>query len=223
MSSIKGRVVRLLSGVATRRATVVAVEPIGGFQRLLLRADVQPWAAGTKVQLLLPTDDMRTYTPVATSAGMVLLAWGRAGGPGTRWMSQARAGDELRFVGPQRSLELAAGPAVIVGDETSLGVAAAFAAERPGQLHAVIQTDAAADVRDAAASVGLRQVATVAAGDTASTVDAVIAARSSAPGAVVAVTGRSGLVADVRDALRRAGVQNLKTKTYWIPGKTGLD
>ena len=106
MPSLKGKVVRLLSRVATRRAAVVAVQELGGFQRLLLRCDVPEVAAGTKVQVLLPTDDMRTYSPVPTPEGMVLLAWRHAGGPGARWMSNARAGDELRFVGPQRSLEL---------------------------------------------------------------------------------------------------------------------
>jgi len=223
MPSLKGKVVRLLSRVATRRAAVVAVQELGGFQRLLLRCGVPEVAAGTKVQVLLPTDDMRTYSPVPTPEGMVLLAWRHAGGPGARWMSNARAGDELRFVGPQRSLELEQGPTVLVGDETSLGVAAAFAVERPGQLHAIIQTDAPADVRSAAASVGMHQLDTVARGDTAATVAAVTARRSTVRGAIVALTGGSTLIVAVRDALRRDGVANIKTKTYWIPGRTGLD
>lgn len=223
MSSVKGRIVRLVSALATKRANVVSVQQIGGFQRLLLRCDVQKFSAGTKVQVLLPSDDMRTYTPIPTSEGMVLLAWRHAGGPGARWISNARPLDELLLVGPQRSLELDAGPTVLVGDETSVGVAAAFAAERPGQIHAVIQTDAGPDVRAAAASVGLHQVSVMARGDTASTVEVVVAKLSTFPNAVVALTGGSELVVGVRDALRGAGVRNIKTKTYWIPGRTGLD
>ena len=42
-------------------------------------------------------------------------------------------------------------------------------------------------------------------------------------GAIVALTGGSTLIVAVRDALRRDGVANIKTKTYWIPGRTGLD
>jgi NADPH-dependent ferric siderophore reductase len=133
------------------------------------------------------------------------------------------AGDELLFVGPQRSSELDAGPVVLIGDETSVAVAAAFATEMRRQVHAVIQADAAADVRTAAASVGLHQVDIVARRDTASTVGAVAATLSTSPNAFVALTGGSELVVGVRDALRRAGVRNVKMKTYWIPGRTGLD
>lgn len=205
------------------RAAVVSTRAIGGFQRVLLRCDVQRFSAGAKVQLLLPSDDMRTYSPIPAPDGMVLLGWKHAGGPGAHWMSIARVGDELPFVGPQRSLELGAGPVVLIGDETSVAVAAAFAVERPGNVHAIIQSDADSDAREAAASVGLDHVDVVARGDTPSTVDAVAAKLSSSPKAVVALTGGSELVVGVRAALRRAGVRSIKTKTYWIPGKTGLD
>ncbi len=220
MSSLKGRVVRLLSSVAVKRGEVLTSEEVGGFQRLLVRTDARP-AAGTKVQLLLPTDDMRTYSPIPSEEGMVLLGWRHAGGPGARWMSNARVGDVVQFVGPQRSLELGAGSVVIVGDETSVAVAAAFALERRGQLRAIIQADARSDVRAAAASVGLEHIDVVPRGDTASTVDAVIATLPA--DACVALTGGSDLVVAVRDALRGAGTRTIKTKTYWIRGRTGLD
>ncbi len=223
MSSTKGKLARLVSGLLLKRAAIVSVQAIGGFQRLLLRCNVQGLSAGTKVQLLLPSDDMRTYSPIRAPEGMVLLGWKHAGGPGARWMANVRVGEELPFVGPQRSLELGAGPVVLVGDETSVAVAAASAVERPGGLHAIIQSDAAADVREAAASVGLHHVDVVAPGSPTATVDAVANRLSSSPNTVVAVTGGSELVVGVRDALRRAGVRNIKTKTYWIPGRTGLD
>jgi NADPH-dependent ferric siderophore reductase len=223
MSSAKGKIVRLFSGIALRRAAVVAAHEIGGFQRLVVRCDGPGFSAGTKVQLLLPSDDMRTYTPIACPGGMVLLGWKDAGGPGTRWISKAQAGDELLFVGPQRSLELDAGPVVLVGDETSVAVAAAFAAERRKQIHAVIQADAVVDVRAAASAVGLHELDIVARGDTASLVDAVVTHLSASRDACVALTGGSELVVRVRDALRQADVRNIKTKTYWIPGRTGLD
>jgi len=222
--SAKGKIVRLFSGVALTRGAVAQTEAFGGFHRLLVRTDLQRFAAGTKVQLLLPTDDMRTYTPISTAEGMVLLGWKHAaGGPGARWMANARRGDEVLFVGPQRSLELAAGPVVLVGDETSVAVAAAFAAERPGQVHAVIQSDAGSDVLAAAAAVGLDKVDVVARDDAQATAAAVAARLSTIPNAVVALTGCSQLIVDAREALRRSGVRNIKTKTYWIPGRAGLD
>lgn len=223
MSSVKGKLVRIVSRVALPRATIISAQLVGGFQRLVLRSDVPKPAAGTKIQLLLPSDDTRTYTPIASSDGMLLLGWIHAGGPGARWIASARPGDVLPFVGPQRSLELDAGPVVIVGDETSVAVAAAFAVERPGQVHAVIKSDAETDVRDAAASVGLRELDVVARGDTGATVGAAAAHLSTSDGAVVGLTGGSELVVNVRDGLRQAGIRNIKTKTYWIPGRTGLD
>lgn len=79
-----------------------------------------------------------------------------------------------------------------------------------------------------AAGCGLRSLAAgalgvVARGDTAATVSAVSAKRAASPDALVALTGGSELVTAVRDALRRDGVREVKTKAYWIPGRTGLD
>lgn len=223
MPSVKGKLVRLLSGVLLERAVVASAEALGGFQRVLLRCDPRGWTAGSKVQVLLPSDDVRTYTPVRSAEGMVLLGWMHAGGPGARWMSTVREGDVVSFVGPQRSLELAPGPAVVVGDETSVAVAGAFAAERADDLRAVIQSDAVSGVRDAAASLGLRRLVVVPRGDTAATVAAVRAHVTAAPGATVALTGGSELVTAVRGALHGAAVGKLRTKAYWIPGRTGLD
>ena len=223
MASAKGRIVRLLSGWVLERGAVVSVQGVGNFQRLLLRCDVPAFSAGKKVQLLLPSDDVRTFTPIPSPEGLLLLGWKHGSGPAARWLADVRAGDELPFLGPQRSLELDAGPVVVVGDETSVAVAATFAAERPGQVHAIFQADAASDVRDAAASVGLREVVVVARGDTAATLEAVTRPLSTFPNACVALTGGSELVAGVRNALRNSGVRNIKTKAYWIPGRAGLD
>lgn len=223
MSSAKGKLVRLLGGAFLHRANVAAAEDVGGFRRVVLRGDVPKPAAGTKLQILLPSDDMRTYTPIASPDGVVLLGWKHASGPGARWISEVQPGAELRFVGPQRSLELPAEPIVIVGDETSVAVAASFEAERPGQVTAVFQAIAADDVRAAAARVGLRPVTIVARGDTTATVDAVASAHAASPRAIVALTGGSELVIAVRSALRARGITNVKTKTYWVPGKSGLD
>lgn len=222
MSSTKGKIARFMSGLL-KRATIGEVEDIGGFRRVTLRCELPAFSGGTKVQILLPSDDMRTYTPVRAPAGMVLLGWTHAGGPGSHWLKQARVGEELPFFGPQRSLELASGPAVLVGDETSVAAAASLQLDRPGQVHAVIASDAASDVRGAAASIGLHDVELVPRGNTAEVRRAVERCLSIWPGATVALTGGSELVLGVRSALRQSGVRNIKTKTYWIPGKAGLD
>jgi NADPH-dependent ferric siderophore reductase len=224
MSSVKGKLLRFGSALL-QRASVVACSDVGsGFRHITLRSDAPRPAPGTKLQLLLPSDDVRTYTPIAGADGaMVLLAWKHAGGPGARWVSEVAVGHELHFAGPQRSLDLPKGPVVIVGDETSVAVAASYAAERAGQVHAILQGTSPEELRVAAESVGLRPTHVAARGDTNALVEAVVAARAAAPDTMVGLTGGSELVIAVREALRARGIRNVKTKAYWIPGKTGLD
>lgn len=222
MSSAKGKLVRLFGGAFLRRAVVSATEDIGSFRRIVLRGDGAAPSAGTKVQVLLPSDDMRTYSPVASPDGIVLLGWKQASGPGARWVSEVQPGAEVRFAGPQRSLELPSGPIILVGDETSVAVAGSFEVERPGQVTAVIQASLVEDARAAGERLGLRSLAVLRRGDTAATVEAVTAAITPAR-PVVALTGGSELVLAVRGALRARGISNVKTKTYWVPGKRGLD
>lgn len=176
-----------------------------------------------KIQILLPSDDARTYTPIPAPEGMQLLGWTHAGGPGARWMADVAVGHEFGFVGPQRSLQVPRGPVVLVGDETSVAVAAALALERPEQVHAIVQTSGEGDILAAAAAVGLRRVDVVARGDTATTLDRILAALASSPNAGVALTGSAALIVAQRDALRRAGVRKPITKAYWIAGRVGLD
>jgi NADPH-dependent ferric siderophore reductase len=224
MSSVKGKLLRL--GTAfLRRASVVACTDVGsGFRHITLRSDAPRPAPGTKLQLLLPSDDVRTYTPVASGADeLVLLAWKHAGGPGARWVSTVAVGSELFFAGPQRSLDLPKGPVVIVGDETSVAVAASYAAERAEQVHTILQGSSPDELRTAAESLGLRPTHVAGRGDTNAVVEAVVAVHASAPSATVGLTGGSELIVAVRDALRARGIRNIKTKAYWIPGKTGLD
>lgn len=224
MSSMKGKLARLLGSAVLTSARVVTVDVVGqSFRKLRLSSDAPTPQAGTKIQLLLPSDDMRTYSPIAAEGGMVLLASTQAGGPGARWMAQVQSGDELRFFRPQPSLALRAGPVIIVGDETSLAVAAAFEAERSGQVHAVFAANSVDDVQAAVAAVGLRNAAVMPREKIDDIIEAVFAAQSATPEAIVALTGGSELIVALRTQLRARGVQNIKTKSYWVPGRCGLD
>ncbi|WP_335958284.1 hypothetical protein [Acinetobacter bereziniae] len=223
MASTKGKIIRLFSRFALERATVLSVEAFGGFQLVRLRSTIDGYAAGTKVQLLLPSDEVRTYTPIRHPEGMLLLGWKHADGPGARWLAEVQPGAIIPFIGPQRSLSIDDSPIVLVGDETSVAVAAALSIERPGFVHAVIQSDAPSDVCLAAKAVGLDNVDVVLRADINAIVDAVSDRLSVVRNSVVVLTGCSDLIVAVRDRLRSGGVQNIKTKTYWIPGKVGLD
>lgn len=138
-------------------------------------------------------------------------------------MSEVKAGDTVRFVGPQRSLDLPDGPVILVGDETSVAVAAAFETERPGQIHAVFQVNALEDVDVAVRAMGLQQATIHPQGGIDDVVEAVLAARASAPTARLALTGGSELVVAVRAALHTHRIRDIKTKPYWVPGRMGLD
>jgi NADPH-dependent ferric siderophore reductase len=216
--------VRLLGGLMLRRARVVEAEDVASFRRIRLEGDFAKPTSGTKVQVLLPSDDVRTYTPIASNVGsLLLLGWKHAGGPGARWLSEVTVGTEVRFIAPRPSLELPPGPVIVVGDETSVAVAASFEVERPSQVRTILIGDSTEALRAGAASVGVNPLHVAQRAETASVVEAVIAARATAPQATVALTGGSELVVAVREGLRARGLRDLKTKTYWVPGKAGLD
>jgi NADPH-dependent ferric siderophore reductase len=226
MSSAKGKILRLLAGALLRRVRVSAAEDVApGFRRITLQGDLPAPAPGSKVQLLLPSDDVRTYSPIATgeAGAFQLLGFTRAGGPGARWCAEVAVGAELSLAGPQRSLDPADGPLIVVGDETGVGVAAAFARARPGRVQAVLQGAAPEALRDAAASVGLKPAHLAERGATAEVVEAVVAARAREPSARVLLTGGSELLLAVRSGLKDRGVKDVGAKTYWVPGREGLD
>lgn len=104
-----------------------------------------------------------------------------------------------------------------------MAVATAFEAERSGQVQAVFQTKEAEEVEPAIRELGLRHAAIGPAGDVEGTVEVALTARTASPSATLAFTGGSKLIVAVRAALRARDIHGIKTKIYWIPGRTGLD
>ncbi len=221
---MKGKLARMLGGALLTPGRVVSAESVGeGFRKVRLSTELAAPQAGTKIQLLLPSDDMRTYSPIASEGDIVLLGFTQPGGPGAQWMREVQPGESVRFFRPQTSLSLRRGPAIVVGDETSVAVAAAFSAERPGQVQAVLATKSVEDVQVAAAAVGLRPFAVLERANVEGLVEAVLTAQQAAPQSALALTGGSELIIAVRAALRERGVRDLQTKSYWVPGRRGLD
>lgn len=225
MPSAKGKLVRWFGSLVLRHARVVTAEDVGsGFRRLLLQGDTGTPGPGDKLQVLLPTDDVRTYSPITQAEGaIVLLGFVHGEGPGAAWLSTVEVGATVSFAAPQRSLSLPPGPVIVVGDETSIAVAASFERARPGAVHAVFEAQRPDAVASAAQSVGLDPAHVAARGELSSLVQAVVTARATLPNATIALTGGSDLVVAVRAALREKGIRDVKAKAYWIPGKTGLD
>lgn len=206
MSSAKGQLLRWLGDFVLNESTVRAVELREPFATIELDpiVGVEP---GDKIQVLLPSNDVRTYTPIAGSV-TTLVAHLHADTPGPRWARAVRVGDRVRFKGPDRCVRLPEGRVTIVGDATSIATALAFAAARPGAVTALIEGSAPFE--------GLRSFV----GEPSHTHAAI--AEAIDPSSAVVLTGGSALVQGVRAQLRKRSI-DAKTKAYWAPGRVGLD
>lgn len=206
MSSAKGQLLRWLGDFVLQESTVRAVNIRDTFATIELDpvAGVQP---GDKIQVLLPSNDVRTYTPIAGET-TTIIAHLHADTPGPRWARSVRVGDRVRFKGPDRCVRLPEGRVTIVGDATSVATALAFVAARPGSVTALIEGAAPFD--------GLR----VFEGEPSSVHVAI--AEAIDPSSAVLLTGGSTLVQGVRAHLRKRSI-DAKTKAYWAPGRVGLD
>lgn len=182
------------------------------------------WTAGDKIQVLLSSLDVRTYTPVAWQDGTTkLVVYDHGDSPGASWSRRVKVGDPCRFVGPQRSLRRHGNkPAVVFGDETSIGVVAALALEP--NLSAVLEVRSPENVIAAFAALGTQAsifcVARIAGDAHLAECASTLAEHRSAE---LMLTGRAQSIQVLQTKLRSAGVRSEANKAYWSVGKTGLD
>lgn len=226
--SRKSRLLSLLGGLVLQERVVRAVRvPSSSFRIVDLApppSGERAWGPGDKVQVLLDDEDeVRTYTPVASGAdgSMSLVAFVHGDTPASRWAQRVTAGQRVRFMAPARSLSMPPGPITLIGDETSLAVAAAYARARPGEVRALFEVGDGAATADTVSELGLADV-TIATrtgdGHGAALLDAIGDVRGS-----VGLTGGGALIQRVRDGLRDGGVRDIKAKAYWIEGRRGID
>jgi NADPH-dependent ferric siderophore reductase len=205
--------------------TVTEVLRLGtSFRRIQVRAPgARGWEPGHKIQVLLPGDDVRTYTPIPAfeEEEMTLLVYLQGNSPASRWAQTVQEGDTMPFLGPQRSLSLPDGPVTLVGDATSIAVAAAYASARPGQAAAIFAVPPTLEVDAALASVGLND-ARVFRGPVDGALAEAVADAAVVAGGTIAITGGDALIREVRTALRARSVTP-RVKAYWIAGRAGLD
>ncbi|MFZ5441442.1 MAG: siderophore-interacting protein [Myxococcota bacterium] len=224
MASAKALLGAVAGRFLFRHGVVSRVTSLGPHFR---RVDVEgrelegaPFVAGDKVQLFLPGEGMRTYTPITwdgARTSFVGFVHG-SGGPGARWLTGVKAGDEVALFGPRRSIDVSAerGPLVVVGDETSLGLTAALTRAKPErQVTAVLETGFPDELREVAGALELRGVSAVPRGELEAAVRTGLAA-----GATPVFTGRAASLQRLKRALGNPAGQ---TKAYWAEGKRGLD
>lgn len=224
------RAVRLL----TRTGRVAAIRPIAtAFDEIVVDLDGVDWEPGAKVQFRTGGMTFRTFTPFGWDQASVSFLVYHHGAEGRveGWLAALHPGDEVQLFGPRRSLSLAdldAAP-VLVGDETSLALAASYA--RAGGHDAaahLFETTESTAVTAVADHLGLGPVETVTrtAGDghldeLSRRVLALLAEHPSAP---LVITGKAQTIRAVRGALKEAGVsRTVRVKAYWDPNRSGLD
>lgn len=229
MTSTKGLLLRAVGRFVLRETTVREIRVLGPQLRAIVLAgealrDVA-WTPGDKIQVLLPSLDVRTYTPSAWHGGTAeLVAFEHGDSPGAAWSRRIAVGDACKFVGPQRSVKRSGKPAVLFGDETSFGLAKALAATKQ-PLACVFEVGSQAESHAALAALGLSAILVEReAGDAhlAEVADAIQRALRS--GDELIQTGRAQSIQALRPMLRERGVRERgANKPYWAVGKVGLD
>lgn len=131
-----GLLSKTLLGLFMKRATVAAIDDVDEpFRLVTLEGPTLQgvgWNPGQKVQISMGSAFVnRTYTPMDwdAAAGRVrILGYVHGDGPASDWLRSLRPGHECDLFGPRSSLDARhiTAPLVIVGDETSIGLAYAL-------------------------------------------------------------------------------------------------
>ena len=193
------------------------------------------WTPGDKVQVYLPDEGMRTYTPMTWdsergSTRLLLYVHGEpARTPGAVWASGLRVGDRFRFFGPRGSIAFPdlGRHLVFVGDETSFAAAAALR-DVNRSVKTVFEVDDDVASRDALAEIGLEGASLVRRRSGNAHVDELIARVSAElgtdPSCELTLTGKAQTIQELRRGLESRGLRRSgKVKAYWSVGKSGLD
>lgn len=232
-----GRLGRALLRMLMKQAQVVDVETVAdGFRLITLESSEfkgVPWTPGQKMQIAMGSAFVaRTFTPIEWDeiAGRTrILGYTHGNGPGSSWVDTVEPGAECDIFGPRSSLDAGRidGPAVVFGDETSIGIACAIGRRARGNTQCLLEADSADNTRPVLAHLGLDRSELFE--RTASDAHLhVIESRLPAlvaTGATFVLTGKASSIQHLHRILKSLGVPRgrIMNKAYWAPGKTGLD
>lgn len=227
-----GVVSRLLTRLLFRQAEIVENRELAsGLHLLTLEGPALrdlAWMPGDKIQVKLGSGmSTRTYTPIdweAQQGRTRFIAHALTTGPGSLWVRNARPGEPVRLFGPRKSLDLSrldTQTRVLVGDETAIGLAAAW-----HPTHTVFEVgdrtaaQSVTDRLDLPATLIARQQDD---GHLETLADILFRLPGRDTGFVLA--GRARTIQHLLKALRKNGVSTdrILTKAYWAEGKVGLD
>jgi NADPH-dependent ferric siderophore reductase len=243
MASGKGLLLGALGGWVLRKAEVTSVVDVGAhFRRVSLAGkDLvgQRAQLGDKLQMLLPSRDVRTYTPIAwdqTAGTTSLLVFHHTDSPAGAWVRSLAAGAWCSFVGPQRSLDVPpkAERLLVFGDETSCALVESLTASLPwGAVTALLEVTDPQTQRSVEAALGAPSPQTLLflrdADDRhletlATALQARVPASEAGHSSTILFTGRAQGIQRLRTLLRERGATaRAVTRAYWSLGKAGLD
>lgn len=227
---ISSAVLKLLA----RRGEVSAVDAISPhFKLIALKGEGlkgASWAPGHKLQVQMRGLSFRTYTPIvwdSVNGSARFLAYAHGDSPAGKWMKDLRPGDGVTLFGPRRSMDMSFdGPVIVAGDETVFGPAAGLVAAGR-EVRCLFEVTDAGESRDVLAQIGVGDVRLVPReADDAHHAALAAMLTGMVDGRVTyVVAGKGATVQRLVRALRGEGVPagRMRTKAYWVPGKTGID
>lgn len=223
-----------------RNARVLHIEDIGNaFRIVTLGGEAQRkvgWTPGDKLHIQLGGWVQRTYTPIewdAENGRTRILASLHGDGPGAQWARTLRKGDECIVFGTRKSIDLTQlgfADAVLFGDETSFGLAAALnGVVQPEKTHLFLEVSSLAESQPAIARLRLENAhLLVRTGNDAQLTELearILPVLQVQPNTHIVLSGKASSIQHMRKLLRRLGIgsNRFQTKVYWAPGKTGPD
>jgi NADPH-dependent ferric siderophore reductase len=234
MVQIFDQVAERAARMLLRHGTVTRVTDLpADLRQVDIETTPASWSPGQKVQVHISGRVLRTFTPWGWSEGSVSLLVHRIGvTPGTRWVDGLSEGAPVRMLGPRSSLELSRlpGAPIMVGDETSLGLAAAWSSHGSAPASSsIFECDVPDEMSAALGCLGLDGPRVLIARESddrhlAAFVHAVAEEVERYPDAPLVLTGRSQSISAVRRHLKAAELRPSSfVKTYWDPNRAGLD
>jgi ferric-chelate reductase (NADPH) len=196
------------------------------------------WNVGDKLQIRTDPDGFapRTYTPTTwdpASGTTRLLTYMHSEGPGSTWARTAAVGDRCQFFGPRRSLELndPTTPLVLVGDETSFALVAAWHGRHPQTppVATLFEVSDPVETRRTLDATGVSSARIFARTERSSHLEELSATLTDLlathRGAALCLTGKAQTIALLRRSIKQArvGDRTTRVKAYWDENRSGLD
>lgn len=229
---------KVLLGLFTKQATVVDTKQLDErFRLLTLECEAfkgLPWTPGQKLQIMLRSAFVaRTFTPMQwdTEAGRTrVLVYTHGISPTGDWIRGVTVGDCVHVFGPRPSLNLdgISSRVVLVGDETSIGLAYSLLNQHPNRaLLCLLEVNTVENTRAVLArlAIGSTELFERRADDSHLEQIEHLLMALAVTNATFVMTGKASSIQRLRRTLKQLGVctARMPTKAYWSPGKIGLD